>query len=122
MARYPLFIVRPGDCWEDGWTYGEWRQYICNRPGGQTQCARVSRLQGLLMIPAMAMIIIPGFFMIVLPPEVVAWGRTIPTITIGAILLLVMFIANRKGYVLMRAVGPPNDGDRRVFPWEDKKA
>ena len=40
---YGYFFCRDAQMWEDSWTYGDWRQYICER-GNTTQCARISRL------------------------------------------------------------------------------
>jgi hypothetical protein len=36
-----VYLCHRRDRWIDGWTYGDWRQWICERPGGETQCARV---------------------------------------------------------------------------------
>ncbi len=36
-----MFLCKRTDRWLDGWTYGDWRQWICKRACGETQCARV---------------------------------------------------------------------------------
>lgn len=35
-----IFFSHRDDHWMDGWTYGDWRQYLCRRPDGSIQCAR----------------------------------------------------------------------------------
>lgn len=36
-----MFLSNASDRWLDSWTYGDWRQWICKRPCGETQCARI---------------------------------------------------------------------------------
>lgn len=35
-----LFLIHRDKRWLDSWTYGDWRQWICEREEGSLQCAR----------------------------------------------------------------------------------
>ena len=48
--KYPFFICSRDDRWRDSWTYGDYTQWLCNRPSGNTQCARV-----ILALPGFAL-------------------------------------------------------------------
>jgi hypothetical protein len=39
------FICKHSDLTRDGWTYGDWTQYLYWRPDGDSQCVRTSRIE-----------------------------------------------------------------------------
>ena len=117
----PYFLCHKSQMWEDSWTYGDWRQYICNRPNGQTQCARVSGLFAYLMFFGFIFVALGGVTIAIFPPEIIAWERTILMIIGGATAWFVPLYLQRRGKRLMKAVGPYNLGATRVFPDEDRE-
>jgi hypothetical protein len=119
--RYPYFIARRGQCWQDSWTYGDWCQYLCNRPGGQTQCAKVSAIPHVLMelgCVFLALGLVPALVG-TLTGATVLWIRVGFLIGSGLALLLGPFIFGWCGFVLMKATGPLNRGAHRVLPGEE---
>lgn len=48
MNRY--LIIKRKALFEDGWTYGDWRQYVAWRDDGTASCVRMSRLPGYLSL------------------------------------------------------------------------
>lgn len=119
--RYPYFIARRDQCHEDSWTYGDWRQYVCDRPGGQTRCAFISIIPFVILVLAFAFGGFGVLSMIYLPPDQIAWGRAIPFAAICGVVFVGLSIAGVMGYRLMKAVGPFNDGSHRVLPGEEGK-
>lgn len=120
---YPFFIAQRKDFWEDGWTYGDWRQYTYKRPDGQTQCVRISGIPATVMIVGFILLAIcaMGAYIGYSLPQAVAWGRIIGCGVIGTIFVAAPYVANRRGIYLLKAVGPVNNGTRRVSPGEENK-
>jgi len=121
---YGYFFSREGEMWRDSWTYGDWRQYICRRPGGQTQCARFSTFPifGLMIGVALWTILLltVGFALFVDLGHRVNGPLLIWFMVVGTLLVLPYILGRLFGVYLMVGVGPMNDGARRVFP-RDKK-
>ena len=117
MSAREHFVVRRSDCWEDSWTYGDWRQYICRRPNGALQCAKPSILPLVVTGLALSVLAMAVMGMVMLPPEKVAWERAIPAAVVSALVLILMWFAGRN-IILMRAVGPRQYNGRRVFNHE----
>lgn len=120
---YGYRFIHKDQMFEDSWTYGDWRQYICcvGGEGGFTQCARRSELPiwfgfGSFMF---ALFFFTGLFLGLQAPEAVPWERVIAGGLISVILLWPFFFEWESGYVLMKMVGPPNQGTRRVMPGEE---
>ena len=120
--RYPYFFCGEEDMFRDSWTYGDWRQYICNRPGGQTQCARFSRIPAYGLLIGLVCLTLVGFAAFMNWNDVpVRWSLVAMTAVVGC-LAITPFVAGWFFQVyLMKAVGPMNDGARRVCPWDKTK-
>jgi hypothetical protein len=117
MSKY--FFCHYDQMWEDSWTYGDWKQYICNR-GTETQCARGSRLPFFLMSMGLTFIATVLLAILFYGADGVRWDRAIPTLAIGILLVLPITYEFFTGRFLMVAVGPMNKGARRVCPWDEK--
>lgn len=114
--RYPLFIVRRTDMWEDSWTYGDYKQFICNRPNGQTQCARYSGIPILLWWAGLAMMwtcALTIWFIAIDRINYVHWAIFL---IIGFAMTIVRAYLSLTHRELMHAVGPMNNGATRVLP------
>lgn len=116
--RDTLFIVHRSNLWEDSWTYGDWRQYMCKRADGALQCARVSGLP--LIIGALAFLVFGSavMAMVTMPSALIAWERAIPAAVFGGLVLTGLIAGRLNGFVLMRAVGPRQYNGRRIFNHE----
>lgn len=118
---YPFLIVRRDQFHEDGWTYGDWRQYIVEFPDGRTRCARLAGGHYILALIAFMFGASFALMMATFPPEQIAWERAIPVTALCFLYIVALLVFDRMGYRLMKAVGPYNDGDRRVYPGEEKR-
>ena len=117
MIRDILFLSR--DHWEDGWTYGDWRQYIARRPDGALQPCRVSGLPvflmllgGFAMFPLMATIfaVLSG-----VPTDDFVWFRIGVATGVGVTLMLPSIILSMTRWRLMTAVAPRSYNGERHF-------
>lgn len=119
--RYPYFFARDDECWEDSWTYGDHRQYICNRSNGQTQCARFS---GLPIFGLMAGVVLSTWVFCLIGVAFYAetldvnWPVVLGLLALSALLVTPYVLGRVYRTYLMKAVGPMNDGARRVLPWD----
>ena len=117
---YPWFWCHRSQMWPDSWTYGDWKQFICNRPGGQTQCAKLSGIFGIVYFLLLVLVVGLGFIGVInltvgvpiYPLRVLLIGGT------AFVLLVSMTIRFLLGWRLMHAVGPMNEGARRILPWD----
>lgn len=111
------FLVRRGEFWSDGWTYGDWHQYVCERPDGSTQCARVSRIPlfmeifGACAVAIVLAVLWSGYN----DPILIHADRLALAGGIAAFMLGVSAGLRVKGAVLMVAVGPRQYEGKRVF-------
>lgn len=114
--RRPWFYCHATEMWEDNWTYGQWRQYVCNHPNGQTQCAKRSALGGLVVFIGFGLTM--ASLMSMAFKTVNNWPAAVAILVIALIMWIGPFIAELFGWRLMKAVGPHNIGSRRVLNHE----
>ena len=116
------FICHHSQMWVDNWTYGDWRQYVCNRPGGETQCARLSSTPyyaGMLALIGLSPLPMALWLNWMGAHGIIYWKAAWLFCTASGFLLS-LFAFQRTGYRLMKAVGPMNRGAHRVMPGEEK--
>lgn len=124
MARRELFLSQRPDHWEDGWTYGDWRQYIARRPDGALQCCRVSGVPFFVAVLGLVLVALAmtGGFVGLQDPDAVHWPRIIAMGALGTLALTVPLLMHWHGICLMVSVGPrqyEKDGHfRRIFNHE----
>lgn len=123
--RYPYLIVRRDRMFHDSWTYGDWRQYIVNLDdsANSTRCAKISEVPffvGLLGVVVLSLPVVALTLAVAgVPTDKIAWDRVMWALMLGVILTTVGFTFTFSRYRLMKAVGPVNDGTRRVLPGEE---
>lgn len=110
-----LFFSHKRDRWTDSWTYGDWQQWICNRPGGETQCARGSNIPWVSFLLGLAFAVMIGLPMATWPPESIVWERAIPGLVVSVLMAVWPVALFFSPWVLMVPVGPMNKGTRRVL-------
>lgn len=84
-----MMIVRRSDLKVDGWTYGDWRQYVAFLPDGSAICCRIAGWpSGLAMVGfvALSLPLMGLFFAFNGVP--VNWSRIIATALIGLLALV----------------------------------
>ena len=120
--KSPYFWCHRSEMWQDSFTYGDWRQYICNRPGGQTQCAKVSEL--IWIFAGLGLGILAGvglsIYLSVSGGQPPRWWDVGLLTFVGVMNLYPLYRA-LGGVFLMKAVGPMNRGSRRILPWEEDR-
>lgn len=103
------------DHWEDGWTYGDWRQYIARRPDGALQPCKVSEF--MTVRDALCFFLIASALLAVAiclwndRIDLLIWENIIGALVIGGI----GFVPRVRGYTLMAAVGPRSYDGWRHF-------
>ena len=123
-----LFLCRHCDMWEDSWTYGDWRQYICRRPDGSLVPARHSTLPVLAAGAGLALFALAclcSWTGAAHPEMEPRWGLLIAMGSVGAALASLPLGQRLLGLALMRRVGPASrrreDGSAwRVFDHEER--
>lgn len=112
-----LFITHADDYWLDGFTYGDWRQYVARRPDGSLQPCRVSDLPFFLgMMGFFALF--PAIFAVIflwqgLDPAKIAWERAAVSAVVGIVMMIPLAICWTTPWELMTAVAPRSyDGNR----------
>lgn len=114
-------IVKLADRMEDSWTYGDWTQFIIQRPDGKRQCARHSSIPWLMAVLGMLLL---GFVALSAVASLVAfpvmWDRVLKILLVGLVLFIPLALEFATGRRLMVTVGLPFIGkpgsDHRVFP------
>lgn len=122
MYRYgrPFFCHRD-QMWRDSWTYGDHRQYICNRPNGETQCAKVSDLIAIGggFGAALLCLVLLSIYAHLSGGVALRWW-VVGLFTFVGLAALYPMYQYARGLCLMVPVGPMNEGARRVCPWDLK--
>lgn len=115
-----LFITRRPDFWEDSWTYGDWRQYMCKRPDGSLQCARQSAIGIIATLLGVSLCVFLPMALWLRSEGVpgIVLDRALFCAVIGQSIIVTMLWIRCTGRVLMRAVGPRQYDGKRVFNWE----
>lgn len=109
-----LFITR--DFWKDGWTYGDWRQYIARRRDGALQPCRASGIPIFMMLFG-GFGLFPALMGVVFTLQGIQpiWER-IATITgISALVFATGLFLCLSPWTLMTAVGPRSYNGQRHF-------
>jgi hypothetical protein len=117
------FWCHEDQMWQDSLTYGNWRQYICNRygPQGPTQCARFSLFPVFGLLLGLTLLIAVAIAVASAPYEWLRWWVVGLLTVLGCLLTVPFFLGWLDGLYLMVPVGPLNDGARRVCPWDTKQ-
>lgn len=113
------FFCSADDMWQDSWSYGDWRQYICNRPNGETQCARFSTAPVFMGLASVVLVTIVVMAMM-LPMGTLRPDAALVLIVVAFVLALPIIAGYFSGWYLMVPVGPLNQGAHRVCPWDEK--
>lgn len=115
------FICKSEDMWLDSWTYGDWRQYVCKRPDGALQCARISTMPasigtaGALLFFSLVIVLAILLFNV---PDKVAWERASIALSISFSMMLPAINMIYSKHRLMVAVGPKQYDGKRLFDHE----
>lgn len=117
------FIVRRRDVWEDSWTYGDWRQYVCRRPDGALQCARPSAIPLVFAIGSVVLSAMASMSAAFAEPGSLAGDYAGPVVAtaIASGLAPAALVAFLRKFAFMVAVGPRQYNGRRVFNHEVEK-
>ncbi|MGN6819444.1 MAG: hypothetical protein ACTHJR_12310 [Sphingomonas sp.] len=110
------FFVHTRDMWQDSWTYGDWRQYLCKR-GETTQCAKFSAIPFAITTIASCWLIMMAVLLTFYPHDVLNMTNIIATMSLAGFIVIANFLLYVTDYNLMVAVGPLNRPDGyRVLP------
>lgn len=118
------FFINAEDRWEDGFTYGEWRQFIVRHADGSTQPARPSRIPLWLFTAGLLLwlVSVNAAILCLVFDVQLHFVRVYVAFATGILMMIPMVTETITGRRLMTAVGPVNrvEGDRtfRVFDWE----
>lgn len=109
-----LFLSR--DHWKDGWTYGDWTQFVARRPDGSVQPCRVSGLPFFMTIIGV-FALFPAICGVIFELQGldIYWGRVVWTTTAGFGLLLPALLLWLGPWTLMTAVAPRSYDGLRHF-------
>lgn len=109
-----FFLSR--DHWQDGWTYGDWRQYVARRPDGALQPCRVSGLPFFMAIIGL-FCLFPAICGAIfeLQGVDVYWGRVLWASVAGFLLTIPALILWFGPWTLMTAVAPRSYNGLRHF-------
>lgn len=103
------------DHWEDGWTYGDWRQYIARRADGSLQPCRVSQVGVLMFALTMSIAGLALYIVAVVFAHDQSDRLNWAVIISMPIPALVLWAVHLSGYCLMAAVGPRSYDGWRHF-------
>lgn len=115
------FLCKQNDFWQDSWTYGDWRQYMCRRKDGSTQAAKLSALTTIsavigFCIMVLCAIAVYFFYAHDVP---VYWERLGAFWITGGLMIMPVIMERNYGVYLMVSVGPKQYTDRRILPGEE---
>lgn len=113
-----LFLIRKSDMWLDGWTYGDWRQYISRRADGALQPCRISNIPAFLMLLGVFCLfpVITALIMVLAGAAGdIYWERLIVVTTVGMLMLGTGGFLSTGPWRLVTAVGPRSYDGYRHF-------
>lgn len=121
--RNNYFIIRKQALREDGWTYGDWRQYVANRDDGSVQCCKHSQLPLLPLIIGICLLEMVALAVFMTPviqshPAPLNLGYVYTLSVVGFTLFGIGAGLYIGDYRLMYAVGPKSFDGKRHF-WSE---
>ena len=102
---------------EDGWTYGDWRQYVAFRANGSAVICRLSELPSYLGMLGFGLLLVVAMIVLVPHPEHVRWGRLFVFAFVGFLLLAPGLLNWLSPYRLVVALSAPTWPDANGLHW-----
>lgn len=83
MKRY--IALKRAALFEDGWTYGDWRQYVAWKDKDTAACVRMSRLPFILGLVGTCLVLVVTMAVMSVAPvwSLIAWPRTLVMLFVG---------------------------------------
>lgn len=103
MTRY--LIIKRTALKEDGWAYGDWRQYVAFRDDGSAACVRMSSLPATLGLVGLFVAMCLSVAMLTWPPGTIAWGRAWASLSLALSMVGVWSLFTMTQWRLVVIVG-----------------
>lgn len=117
------FLCKQNDFWQDSWTYGDWRQYMCRRKDGALQAAKLSALTTISAVIGFCIMVLCAMavYFFYAHDVPVYWERLGAFWIAGGLMIMPVIMERNYGLYLMVSVGPKQYTDRRILPGEESE-